>query len=283
MSTKLLNKSVNVSRRAYYYRRNNAPFLSGDTFADNVDVQVYPPIFRKKNPSKKTVASAEIIFCPSQKVNEFFSDHRGFINAKILIFGNGDEEFKSFDFKIPKSVKRIYAQNLMFTDELFRLLPIGIENIRLIRNGFPKNFANLNVEKKHRILVGPYSNTHQVRSQINALTFSDDRVEKQTFFLEPHDYAIKSLKFKFIAAPRGNGVDTHRFWEALYLGSIPIVEKSAWSNNLARLNIDYEVVDSWCEENLVEILERRDKCDIRTKSYSDLWLPNWIEKFKSDL
>ncbi len=283
MRTKLLSRSVNVSKRAFYYRRNNAPFLSGDAFADNVDLQVYPPIFRKKIPSVKKVASAEIIFCPSQKINEFFSDYGRYINAKILIFGNGDEEFRSFDHRIPKSVKRIYLQNLMFTDELFRLLPIGIENIRLIRNGFPKNFANSNDEKKHRVLVGPYSNTHQIRSEINALKFSDDRIEKQTVFLEPHDYAKKSVKFKFIAAPRGNGVDTHRFWEALYLGSVPIVEKSEWSNNLANLDIDYEVVDSWCEENLKEILERRDNCKVNNNTSSDLWLPNWIEKFKSDL
>ena len=29
---------------------------------------------------------------------------------------------------------------------------------------------------------------------------------------------------KFVVAPRGNGWDTHRLWEALYLGCVPIVE-----------------------------------------------------------
>lgn len=283
MNTKLFSKSVNASRRVFYYNKNNAPYLSGDAFADNVDIQVYPPIFRKKIPTKRTVGSAEIIFCPSQRVNEFFSDYRGCINAKILIFGNGDEEFKSFDFPLPKSVKRIYLQNLMFTDKFFRLLPIGLENIRLIRNGFPKNFANFSEEKNNQILVGPYSNTHQVRREINALNFSDDRIEKETAFFEPHDYAEKASKFRFIATPRGNGIDTHRFWEALYFGCVPIVEKNAWSNNLKSLDIDYEVVDGWSEENLIEILERRDMCKVNKKISSDLWLPNWLEKFKRDL
>ena len=27
-----------------------------------------------------------------------------------------------------------------------------------------------------------------------------------------------------VAAPRGNGLDTHRLWEALYLGCVPIVQ-----------------------------------------------------------
>ena len=27
----------------------------------------------------------------------------------------------------------------------------------------------------------------------------------------------------FVACPPGNGPDTHRFWEALYLGAVPII------------------------------------------------------------
>lgn len=30
----------------------------------------------------------------------------------------------------------------------------------------------------------------------------------------------------YVASPRGNGLDCHRFWESLYLGAIPIVEHS---------------------------------------------------------
>jgi len=35
---------------------------------------------------------------------------------------------------------------------------------------------------------------------------------------------LKNLRrFPFVLAPRGNGADTHRLWETLYLGGIPIV------------------------------------------------------------
>jgi hypothetical protein len=30
----------------------------------------------------------------------------------------------------------------------------------------------------------------------------------------------------YVASPRGNGLDCHRFWEGLYLGVTPIVERS---------------------------------------------------------
>ena len=36
---------------------------------------------------------------------------------------------------------------------------------------------------------------------------------------------IKNIaKHKFILSPWGNGIDTHRFWESLYSGSIPITK-----------------------------------------------------------
>ena len=32
-------------------------------------------------------------------------------------------------------------------------------------------------------------------------------------------------KHNFVLAPWGNGIDTHRFWEILYSGSIPVTKK----------------------------------------------------------
>lgn len=37
------------------------------------------------------------------------------------------------------------------------------------------------------------------------------------------DYCKSLREFPFVLAPRGNGVDTHRIWETLYLGGIPVV------------------------------------------------------------
>jgi hypothetical protein len=39
-------------------------------------------------------------------------------------------------------------------------------------------------------------------------------------------YKEELLDHKFILCPRGNGVDTHRMWEALYCGVIPVVQRS---------------------------------------------------------
>jgi len=55
-------------------------------------------------------------------------------------------------------------------------------------------------------------------------------------------YALMS-QHKFLAAPRGNGVDSHRFWEALLLGVIPIVKSSVLDDLYS--NLPTVIVDDW--------------------------------------
>ena len=43
-------------------------------------------------------------------------------------------------------------------------------------------------------------------------------------------------------------MDTHRFWEALYVGAIPVVLKNSYSAKLGSLlNLPYLPIESWGE------------------------------------
>ena len=65
--------------------------------------------------------------------------------------------------------------------------------------------------------------------------YSNIKLSKEEYFkeLKRHKYAI---------CPRGNGLDTHRLWECLYLDVIPIMLKSD-STNISGLPIIY--LDKW--------------------------------------
>ena len=278
-----MRRASNLIKRAYFYRKNNSPFLSGDVFADNADVQVYPPRYRTSNPTRREVSDARIIFCPSGMVSNFFQDYKGSINAKILVFGNGDEEFSSFDFQIPSSVRKIYIQNLMFTEDKFHVLPIGLENIRLIRNGFPKNFSPDAQVKFDKILIGPFSQTHQSRKILQETNYGQEFFFQQREFLSPREYFSLASKYKFVASPRGNGIDTHRFWETLYFGNLPVIESSPWSKNLQMLDINFLLTEDWSNQGLLEALRKWEEKPNISKANEDLWFSAWREKFKADL
>lgn len=57
----------------------------------------------------------------------------------------------------------------------------------------------------------------------------------------------RNLQYPFWLSPRGNGIDCHRTWEALYLDTIPIV----WSSTLDSLfaNLPILVIKDWKEIN----------------------------------
>jgi len=265
------------TRRVLNWRKNNAPFLSGDFFADFCDVSMYGPAFRFPAPTKREIENARSIFCPSHKYELFVDEYGKNLSAKVLILGNSDRDFDGPLKYLPSNFKTIYRQNSTFNNDIYKLLPIGLENIRLGQNGrkflFESKFV-LNA-KKQRLLIGPFKPTHPDRTFL--LNLNEDSENSWTVLQErinPKDYAEVSSKHRFIAAPRGNGLDTHRFWEALYRGSYPVVLKTSWSDNLESLGIPLIAISEW---NLRE-LEKVSSLQLpifMPKDLDVLWGPFW--------
>lgn len=97
------------------------------------------------------------------------------------------------------------------------------------------------------------------------------------FTMEPpckrQPYLDALLYSKFIPSPRGNGLDCHRTWEALYTGCIPILKTSSLDFLYADLPV--LIVNDW---NLVtpEFLARsynamQTKTYNRAKLYAEYW------------
>lgn len=82
----------------------------------------------------------------------------------------------------------------------------------------------------------------------------------------------------FVLCPRGNGVDTHRLWETLYMGSIPIVIHDIAHSDWTDLPILF--VDSWDE--VTEERVRKELVRIESTSWNTekLLIGYWIERIK---
>lgn len=277
--------SINTARKIFNFHKNTFPFISGDLFADMADISMYSPKLRGRKPSMQQMSRARVIFCKSNKVEEFLLDYGKSVNAKVLILGNSDEDFETFDYQLPNSVKIVFAQNLMFQDPRFRCLPIGIENIRYGANGMPYLFSSKYAEsrKKDKILIGPFGKTHMERYELDGLVYSDGPWECITTRLRPKEYARHAAEFKYIAAPRGNGMDTHRFWETVYRGGIPVVKRNLWSEGIKYLDIPFTEISAW-EEGLLNALVKDDSTKmIHPGRIKDLWWPSWEQRIKSYL
>jgi len=85
-------------------------------------------------------------------------------------------------------------------------------------------------------------------------------------------------RHQFVICPEGNGVDSHRIWEALYLGCVPIVSESETTASfeglpIVRINSLYYIT----KEVLGEILE---KINGSNKDYSKATISYWTKRIK---
>ena len=267
------------TRKLAYASKTSSPFISPDTFMRIADLSLDKNFY----PGIQKIKAASVIFVNSGDVEKFFSEYGRITNAKVLIFGNNDVDFADFVFSIPKSVKRVYLQNSTVSDDFFRSIPIGIERLSYVTNGLPKLFDKKysNIDKNGKILVGPFSPTHPDRKLLtDSLIVSSQNTNNCIERLSPVEYALLSAKYSYIACPRGNGLDTHRFWEALYRASIPIVIKSNWSQNFSNLGVPMIELESWTDlENCVSSFSGT--VNFLPENIPAIWEKFWIQDIRA--
>jgi|14BtaG_2_1085337.scaffolds.fasta_scaffold03179_6 hypothetical protein len=136
--------------------------------------------------------------------------------------------------QLPDSVIMWYAQNVCVPKHpRLHSIPIGLEN--------PHWFTSLaKMDKMLEVMKEDIPRNKHVYMNHNISTNKDERQSAYRAFSgvkgvtvdmhqNPHNYYsyLRHLKsHEYIVCPEGNGTDTHRMWEALYLGCKPILRRS---------------------------------------------------------
>lgn len=162
----------------------------------------------------------------------------------FIITHNSDHEISREGFgEHIKKVKRQYSQNCSFLDEENDKLvpiPIGIENRMWVDHDILHRVRKRQDISKTKGVYFFFSlGTHP------SIPVCHDALRAKFDFntIRPReDYFVELKRHKYAVCPRGNGLDTHRLWECLYLDVIPIMLKSD-SVNIG--NLPVYVVDSW--------------------------------------
>lgn len=84
----------------------------------------------------------------------------------------------------------------------------------------------------------------------------------------------------WVLCPRGNGHDTHRFYETLYMGALPVVKRHSYSHRLSRkLELPALVLDRWSDVLDKKKMERKMiKLKRRNWDYSQLRGSFWLHE-----
>ncbi len=290
----LLSKPLAFSHKRYFairlrqlvFRfRSNSPFLSCDSFAKISDYVAFG-LSGKKRINIYKLRRARIIFVKSHQLNDLIEGYGQEITAKVLLTGNSDFNFIK-PLPLPKSIQAAFVQNCgIKNNSTFKVLPIGLENLRGGRSGLVKYHKNVVGHRVFdKVYLPPMAPTNEIRYQVvkQALTlpefFCVDRQYKNEL-----DYFHEVKKYKFVFCCEGNGFENHRIWESLYQDSFPVMLDSNWSRNLSELGLPILIVKSVSEINSALLANFTEKNkDFNSREEEKLWIYYWKELFKTYL
>jgi len=255
-----------------------------------------------------------IIWCKHESILELFSYLR-FSNRKyILITGGSDFPLTKSEFSAkPSCINKWYATNAAYAHPDLIPIPVGITPTKDVdKTGLDVGWFSDNInrlksnEKDNKHLYCRWSNSSpkrlsvvqklkdaNIKYTLDSPTFPNNfkelkikakeigratnSWEKLNELMKYYDYCEKMSNHKFIVSPPGNGEDCHRTWDALYMGSFPIVIK----NNVYReVENDLPIiqVNDWSEITYDLLNSYLDK----EYNYEKLYMKYWKDRINKD-
>jgi len=237
-----------------FIQKGMIDWITGEKFVGVADFVYYPEGVKDCNPLVNTfcycdLKETNIVYTHTMYVRQLFDAIRKLKSKFIVVTHNCDENVNDASI-LPDNVIKWYSQNVNVNHPRIQSIPIGLENDKWFKNLHKKDKmeAKLRMPKNNKNLVYLNSNVKTNPKERQPLY---DLFEKKRWVTSEKgvngkgfdEYIDNIYNHKFVFCPDGNGIDTHRLWETLYLGSIPIVRMGVNVRFYSRLPILY--VDRW--------------------------------------
>lgn len=245
--------------------------VNGDRFEEICDFHLGSPI--PDGPSPLLYADMDNY----KGAIDFIRDNPG--RRFKLLTHNGDSVIE--ECHIPPNLLSWYTVNVNFQHPRVHSIPIGLER-----------------PKWHPLKISIMENAENYDGRVikaigefNPMTFYIERVPLANLILTDkihakyessvngrgfHKYVDNLRKYAFCLCPRGNGIDTHRIWEALYLGSIPIIKRHITHECLKNMPVLF--IDDWSEITEERLREEYNIINSQGFSYNELSFSYWKDK-----
>lgn len=238
-------------------RKNSFPLITGDSFRalcdhkiDECGQEFYPDSVKK----------GDIIYVTPLGLKVFFETiHPKISEPYLLLTHNSDDSFPETYENYLNDEKLAYwftTNNSLPLHQKMVSIPIGIANAYW-PHGNKDVFLDVmgqEVEKKHMLIMNFETQTNfqkrlPILKNFAKKNFCYNPPKKK---LEPYLLDMKSSYF--VLSPVGNGLDCHRTWEALLVGTVPIVQSTTLNSMYKDLPV--LIVDDLKNVNL-ELLKEK--------------------------
>ena len=202
---------------------------------------------------EKRLKDVNIIYTHTTYVKKLFELISKLPQEFVIITHNSDINITS-DYIIPPNVRKWHTTNINAFDHRLYSIPIGLENDRWYPELKKKEkmLAKLERPRGYKNLV--YMN-HNIKNNVSERVKPYEALVYKSYCTTRmgsngngfDDYLDNIYNHFFVVCPNGNGMDTHRVWETLYMGSIPIMKRDL--NNMYYSHLPILFIDEWSEIN----------------------------------
>lgn len=235
----------------FRYMRELDSFTQKSKFIDiNHFLQNQSPF---SNSNNYVYDNPRYIFCYNDFIKDLSKKIKFFKNEFILISHNSDINIFALDFIIDilncDKLIKWYCQNICFIHPKLHLLPIGLAN-SIWPHGDLSIFDDLNVINNLHIKTREIYFNFNISTNPSKRILCYESLKNKIEWLNninPKSNLYRLKDYKFCICPEGNGVDTHRLWESLYLKVVPIVLKSDFTSILLKYKIPLVILNNWTD------------------------------------
>ncbi len=212
-----------------------------------------------------SIKENDIIFCHTLFIDSLFEHLKKiskFKNLKLITSQTDIPITNKLFNKKPECISQWFSINVSHIDDNLIPIPLGIVGDKNKKNLTANDLEQLkeNNYRENKIYVNFNLNTnyfHRFSVVKQALKLNEVVIERPNMNLNV--YANKLSNFKFSITPWGNGIDTHRMWESVYSGCIPITQNHLTFRNMKDLpiifldsykNISMKTINNYQFENI---------------------------------
>jgi hypothetical protein len=265
------------------------PYVSGDAFRN-----LTPYVLDRNGltfvPSDVRPDSLIFIEAADHLIDYFFRKLEPWLkHPYTLISHNGDASMpgkQSHWLDHPK-LKHWFSTNISCEHPKLTAIPIGILNTRFN----PENAPNLVLATSQKTHKSP---TAYVNFHVGGPTEKADyRHKRQAIYdqfagkewtvlasrVPPKEYLSEMAKHQFVVSPPGHGPDCYRHWEAMYLGSIPIVENSISMRPFQHYPMI--LIDKWQDVTPEFLAQQKSFIELRAFDSRKLYLDYWLDQVQT--
>jgi hypothetical protein len=286
-----------VSLHALYngVRTPSDPYISGDTFRAYADYCFDDD----SNFDPLSITKPCVIFVQPDLLEAFFTTKHSFIPVRyILVTHNSDDAVpgKFLCYLDDSKLIHWFGQNPSIANHpKFTPIPIGIAN-QFWAHGKKEMFSiaitnKRNVVKNTMLYINfapgaSYIDDEAFRIYTAERTDAWNKLATKPFSYvaarkAPADYLMEVARSKFVASPRGHGLDCHRTWEALLMGAYPIVKTSPLDSIYKDLPV--VIVNDWSEVTEEFLQQKYNEFSVKSWNISKIYVHYWIDLIKKTL